>query len=68
MAAARHIEHMGLLVWRGQLAGDHNLPKVPPMTAAERFRFQVIAAWQVGCIERADSDRREYIGRHHRKP
>jgi hypothetical protein len=37
------------------------------MTAAE-YRFKVIARWRVGCIARSVADRREYVGKHHRKP
>lgn len=36
------------------------------MSRAERFRFQVIAGWRVGCIERRQADAGEYVGRHHK--
>lgn len=38
------------------------------MSAEQRFRARVIAAWRVGCITRSVADDAEYVGKHHRKP
>ena len=37
------------------------------MTASV-YRIKVIAAFRLRCIEQSTAARREYIGKHHRKP
>jgi hypothetical protein len=67
LASTRHSIHMDLPEGPRQPAHRDRVREVCAMTASE-YRFKVIAAWRLRCIEQDATARREYVGKHHRKP